>query len=313
MGNVAKPIYVNVREAFKHEAHNFTIWLESNIDALADRLGLKLTVKAREHQVKDFKLDLLCEDESGNAVIIENQLERTDHDHLGKVLTYLVNLEAKVAIWITPEPRIEHIQVMNWLNENTEAGTSFYLVRVEAIRIGDSPYAPLFTPIIMPDEQTKATGDLKKELANEKEEANRQQLRLEFWTQLIEHSKRKTALFANRKPSKAHWFAIGAGKSGLMFNLSILQQGALVELYIDSNDAKTIFDALLQHKEAIEAGFGEPLDWRRLDQKNASRIVKKIDYSGLRQTDTWQALQDTMIAAMIRLEDVFRPYIAALK
>lgn len=313
MGNVGKIQVVPVRDAFNHEAHNFTVWLSENIEALADRLGLKLTVKAREHQVKDFKLDLLCEDDSGNAVIIENQLERSDHDHLGKVLTYLVNLEAKVAIWVTPEPRIEHIQVMNWLNENTETGTSFYLVRVEAIRIGDSPYAPLFTPIIAPDEQTKATGDLKKELANEKEEAERHRLRLEFWTQLIERSKGRTSLFTNRKPNKDHWLSIGAGKSGLLFTYSILQQGALVEFYIDSNDAKTIFDSLLKYRDTIEASFGEPLDWRRLDQKNASRIVKKIDYGGLRQTDTWEALQGTMIDAMIRLEKAFRPYIAALK
>ncbi|HRS00819.1 MAG TPA: DUF4268 domain-containing protein, partial [Candidatus Sumerlaeia bacterium] len=105
----------------------------------------ELSVVQREKEVGEFNVDLLCEDNDGHYVIIENQLERTDHDHLGKLLTYLVNLEASMAIWITSAPRPEHQKVIDWLNESTGENISFYLVKVEATKIGDSPYAPLFT------------------------------------------------------------------------------------------------------------------------------------------------------------------------
>ena len=106
--NIGKLDVVPVRDAFRHEAHNFTQWLETNIDALSERVGIELIVLEREKSVGSFNVDLFCEDSNGNYVIIENQLERTDHDHLGKLLTYLVNLEARTAIWVTPEVRPEH-------------------------------------------------------------------------------------------------------------------------------------------------------------------------------------------------------------
>jgi hypothetical protein len=157
--NISKLEIVPVRDAFRHEAHNFTLWLESNVDALAERIGMELTVLEREKSVGSFNVDLFCEDRNGTYVIIENQLERTDHDHLGKLLTYMVNLEAKTAIWVTPEVRSEHQRVIDWLNKSTSADFSFYLVRVEAVRIAGSPYAPLFTVLAAPDEQTPEIAD----------------------------------------------------------------------------------------------------------------------------------------------------------
>jgi hypothetical protein len=118
----------SVRKAFPNEARDFTRWLEAHIEDLSKRLGMDLTVVEREKEVGDFNVDLLCEDDQGRRVIIENQLERTNHDHLGKLLTYLVNLEASVAIWLATEPRPEHQKVIDWLNESTAADLSFYLV-----------------------------------------------------------------------------------------------------------------------------------------------------------------------------------------
>src|SRR5207302_4470293 len=120
MDNASIPIerleIVSLRSAFPHEAHHFTRWLASHIEALSERLAMKLTVIQREQAVGDFNVDLLCEDAEGRRVIIENQLERTDHGHLGQILTYLVNLEASTAIWITSHPCSEHQKVINWLN-----------------------------------------------------------------------------------------------------------------------------------------------------------------------------------------------------
>src|SRR3989344_9506428 len=133
---------VPLREIWKNEAKDFTTWLSENIDTLNEALEISLTVVEREKSVGDFSLDIVAEDSDSNLVIIENQLEKTDHGHLGQVVTYLSNLGAKMAIWITSNPREEHIKAINWLNESTPDYTSFYIVKVEAVRIGDSAPAP---------------------------------------------------------------------------------------------------------------------------------------------------------------------------
>src|SRR3974390_1584397 len=91
---IGRAEFLPLRDVFRDEARSFTTWLEQHLDVLAERLGIELSVVQREKAGGDFNVDLLCEDSEGRAVIVENQLERTDHDHLGKLLTYLVNLEA---------------------------------------------------------------------------------------------------------------------------------------------------------------------------------------------------------------------------
>lgn len=311
MTTIGRVQYASLRDAFRHEAHNFTVWLEANIDALGESLDLELTVVEREKSVGSFNVDLFCEDRNGNHVIVENQLERSDHDHLGKLLTYLVNLSATTAIWVTSEARPEHERVIDWLNESTGADISFYLVQVEAIRIGNSPFAPLFTVVAGPDEQTRQIGETKKELAD------RHYHRKDFWTELLERSQKVTPLGLNRSPSTDHWFTIATGKSGISYNYLILKKNAGIDLYIDVHDDaknKSIFDRLYTDKAAIEAEFGGPLDWRRMDNKRASRIFFGFDGLGsLDESETWSTLQDVMINAMIRFDKVMRPRIAQLK
>ncbi len=308
--DIGKIEIVPVRKAFPHEAHNFTVWLESNIDALSQRIGIELTVLEREKAVGSFNVDLVCEDANRNRVIIENQLERTDHDHLGKLLTYLVNLEAKMAIWVTPEVRPEHERVIDWLNETVGGDYAFYLVQVEAVRIGTSPFAPLFTIQAGPDEQTHEIGETKKELAD------RHIHRREFWAQLLERSKGRTKLFSGRAPSTDHWLTTGSGRTGIGFNYIILKDGAGVELNIDVGDQgknKAIFDELYSQKDNIETEFGEALNWRRLEEKRASLIAWRIyDQGNLNEPETWPALQDMLIDTMIRFDRALRPRITRL-
>lgn len=304
MAAIGKIEIVPIRQAFGNEARDFTVWLENNIDALSARLGLDLTVTAREKAVGSFNVDLLCEDSAGNTVIIENQLERTDHDHLGKLLTYMVNLEAKTAIWVATDVRPEHQRVIDWLNESTAANISFYFVKAEAIRISDSPYAPLFTVLAKPDEQTREIGEEKKE------QAERHVLREEFWRLLLERSKGRTDLGLNRSPSQDHWLSLATGRSGISYNYLILKDGAGIDLYIDVGSQeknKILYDRLLADRLAIEEEFGEPLDWLRLDEKRASRIKKIIHGKGsLREKSSWAEIQDWMIDAMIRLDKTMR-------
>jgi hypothetical protein len=144
---------VPIREVFKHEAHDFTAWLKDNIQLLSQAIDLPLTVDNREMPVGRFFADLVCTDIQGNKVVIENQLEVTDHDHFGKLITYMGNLKANTGIWITPSPRIEHQAAVEHFNSQYHQGLRFFLVKVEAIRIDNSNPAPLFTVVVRPPEQ----------------------------------------------------------------------------------------------------------------------------------------------------------------
>jgi hypothetical protein len=303
---------VPLRELWPDEARDFTGWLAENLDFLGETLEVDLSLVEQEASAGAFSADILAEDGSGNPVIIENQLERTDHDHLGKLITYLSNLDAKVAVWITSEPRPEHEKAVHWLNEALPVDTAFYLVRIEAYRIGDSPPAPLLTVVAGPSPEAKQIGDQKKELAQ------RHLLRLEFWGQLLEQAKERTSLHARISPGKENWISAGAGKSGLGFNYVIRMSDARVELYIDKGKGETeankgIFDQFLANKGQIEAAFGEPLDWQRLDDRRASRICHRLTVGGLADRDGWPEIQERMVDAMVRLEKALKPHIKRLR
>ncbi len=300
---------VSLREVWRHEAYDFTQWLQENIGVLNDVLGLSLSSAEREQSAGSFSVDLVAEDEAGNPVIIENQLERSNHDHLGKVITYLVGIGAKAAIWIVSDPRPEHVKAVAWLNESSAA--SFYLVKLEAVKIGDSPPAPLLTLIVGPSEESREVGKTKKEIAE------RHILRHRFWTELLERAKETTKLHAHISPSHYNWIGTGAGKQGLQFNYVVRQLDAQIELYIDrgkdkEGENKEIFDQLAAHREAVESAFGEPLEWQSLDERRACRIRKTVPQGGYRDEDRWPEIHEAMIDAMIRLEKALRPHIAKL-
>lgn len=310
MNPIARLTRVPLREVWRHEALNFTRWLAENLDLLSDPTGLRLSLVEAEAAAGDFAVDILAEDADGNLVVIENQLERTDHDHLGKLITYMSNHDAKTAIWITSQPRPEHEKAVHWLNETLPDDTSFYLLQVEAVRIDNSPPAPLFTVIAGPSAESRQIGEQRKELAR------RHILRMEFWDGLLKKARQISTLFANISPGKDHWISTGAGKSGFTWAYVVLKDHARVELYIDTADSeknKHYFDTLLQHKEQIEASFGAPLEWQRLDEKRAARIAYLIHgHGGLPNQENWDALQDAMIDAMVRLENALKPHLARL-
>lgn len=303
---------VPLREIWKNEAKDFTTWLSENIDTLNDALEVNLSVAEREKSVGAFNLDLLAEDEDGRIVIIENQLEKTDHDHLGKLVAYLSNLDAKIAIWISGRPREEHKKAIGWLNEITPDDVSFYLVKVEAVRIENSAPAPLFSVVAEPTEITKEIGKEKKEYAE------RHHLRKEFWSQLLDKARERTKIYNNVSPGIYHWIGTGAGKSGIGYNLVITNSYAQAEVYLDRgkdfpNLNKERFDKLYKNSDKIEKTFGGKLNWERLDKRRASRISKKFVGTGLRDKDKWSEIHDKILDAIIRMEKAFRSYIKELE
>jgi len=309
--SIGKIERVPLRQVWKHEAQGFTTWLEQNIDVLSNTLDLALSNAEREQNAGDFSVDIVAEDQSGNTVIIENQLEKSNHDHLGKLITYTSMLEAGVAIWIVAEPRPEHVRAVSWLNEGTSA--AFYLVKVEAVRIGDSAPAPLLTLIVGPSEETADVGTTKRQLVE------RHHLRKHFWSLLLERARKRTKLHAAIGPSTEGWVSVTAGRAGLTYVYVVAQHGARVELYIDRGkgaeaDNAAIFDALCGEREQIGNAFGSALGWERLEGRRACRI--RFDLPGQvgykDPEEDWPQVQDAMVDAMVRLDAALRPHIGAL-
>ncbi len=294
---------IPLREVWKHEAYDFTQWLQDNIDVLNNVLDITLSNPEREQNAGTFSVDIVAEDDSGNPVIIENQLEKSDHSHLGQLITYLVSIGAKTAIWIVANPRPEHINAINWLNESSPV--SFYLLKVEAIKIGDSPPAPLLTIIVGPSAESKEIGKAKKEIAE------RYLLRERFWTHFLEYAKQKTKLHSNISPTQHNWIGTSAGLRGLGYNYVIRKDSAQVELYIDRGEGsdeinKSIFDQLYKNKDEIENIFGSSLEWQSLEGKRACRIKKDVSIGGYRDEEIWKAIYEKMVENMINLEKAFK-------
>lgn len=207
--------------------------------------------------------------------------------------------------------RPEHVAAIAWLNEGNSA--QFYMVKVEAVRIGTSQPAALFTKIVGPSEDAQSVGQTKKDIAE------RYGIRNRWWTQLIEISKKYNKLHAHITPSDYSWIGAGTGVRGLPLNYVVTQDDCAVELYIDrGKDAEAeneaIFDQLLAHKEEIEKAFGGPLSWQRLEGKRACRIRHTNTSGGYRSPEAqWPALQDELCRAMDRLERALRPHLKQLK
>jgi hypothetical protein len=300
---------VHLREIWEHEAHNFTEWLENNLDIFKDVIDFKIINPKREHGTENFRVDLVAEDESGNKVVIENQLEKSNHDHLGKVITYLASVDATKAIWIVSEPRQEHIKAVSWLNESGLA--SFYLLKIEGIKIGDSNPAPLLTLIVGPSETSLEAGETKKNYTERNIELK------DFWKYLLNKAKAQNTVHSNISPRMYHWLGTSSGISGINYNYTIGQHEGKIEVYIDrGKDGEInlkIFESLFSHKDQIEKSFGGPLVWEEMPGKRACRIAQYFENGGFKDVDKWEEITEEMIKGMTKMIKVFDPYLNEIK
>jgi RNA binding exosome subunit len=302
---------ISPRDIWEKEYKHFTPWLAKNIDYLNDVLNMDISVQTVEGNVGPYFVDIYGEDGSGNKIIIENQLEKSDHGHLGQILTYLVNLDANIAIWITTNPSEEHQKVIEWLNETTPENMSFYLVKIEAIKIeGHESVAPLFTVIEGPTEERKKIG------AEKKEYAERHIVRKKFWTQFIEAMNKKNNLCQNVSPSTDASIGLALGTSGVGLNLVISKSYARAEIYINRGDIqknKEVFDYFYNMKDKIEKDFGDTLVWERMDDRVTSRIKYQLDGVSVFNENDWPKMNDFMIDAASRLYKAFKEPVQKLR
>lgn len=308
MAGIGKLTEVNVRELWKHEQYNFSNWLakEENIEYLNDILGLTLVDVNQEVYVGAYRCDLVAKDEtSGITVIIENQLETTNHDHLGKIITYASGLDAKVIVWIVKEAKEEHRSAIEWLNNNTNNGISFFLLEIHAYKIGDSDPAPKFEIIEKPNDFVKRSKAI-----NSDDELNKTQAeKLAFWEQFNQLVAERGKPFNIRKATTDYWYDVAIGSVMAYISISLVKKGGYITVafYIPNN--KKLFDRLFSYKQEIEAQMGFSLSWRRLDNKKASRILCTVNGLDFDDHSNYPALMNEVIDVTVRMRSVFKPYL----
>lgn len=305
---IGKLIEVDIRELWAHEQYDFSNWLSKseNIEELNNIVGLTLTDIEKEAYVGAYRCDLVAIDEpTDTKVIIENQLEDSNHDHLGKIITYASGLDAEVIIWIVKNAREEHRSAIEWLNNNMVKEINFFLIELHAYKIGDSLPAPKFEIIEKPNDFIKSTKSIKSDI-----EMNRSQAeRLNFWTKFNDVVIKKGRPFNTRKASIDHWYDVSIGTSEAHISITLVNKSGYigVELYIRDN--KELFDELYTERDEIEGQLPFSLDWQRLDNRKASRIITKIDGLNFDSQSNYFELMNEVISRVIAMRKVFKEYL----
>lgn len=303
---------VPLREIWAHEAIDFTPWLATNIEALGEALGLELELTGKEAPVGDFSLDLLAKDlGSSKTVIVENQLTQTDHDHLGKLLTYAAGFNASIVIWVSEVVRDEHRQALEWLNQRTDTETQFFAVVVEVLRIDESKPAFNFKPIVFPNEWQKS----KRQRISSPVSSKGEKYRV-YYQVLIDELREIHSFTGARVGQPQNWYSFSSGIQGIVFSAVFAQGGkARAEIYIDQGDQennKKLFDTLKEKEQEIEKNFGGSLEWERLDEKRASRIAIYRDGSVESPDSELEEIRKWHIENLLKIKKVFTPQIKVI-
>jgi hypothetical protein len=304
---------VDPRIVWQHEAHDFTPWLAENIVVLGELLGMELEVVDREADVGDFSVDILARDLGRDRiVVIENQLEATDHSHLGQLITYAAGLEASVVIWVSRQFREEHRQALDWLNRGDGATTEYFGVAIELLQVDDSRPAVNLRLVASPNNWSRQS----KRNPGLDEVSGRRSSYQEFFQALIDELREKYR-FTNAKAGQPqNWYSFASGSRGFTYGMSFAQTGELrTELYIDLGTRErneAAFDALLAARETVEMDFGEQLRWERLDTRRACRIACYTTGSIDDPAEQQEQHRRWAIERLLRLKKVFGPRLTAL-
>lgn len=295
----------DLRTIWPHEARDFTKWLaqEENLALLSDTIGVDIALEERESSVGDFNVDLYAREEgSGRKIIIENQLEFTDHDHLGKIITYASGKGAEVIVWIVKHARDEHKQAVEWLNQHTDENIGFFLVEIELWKINDSLPAPKFNVVEKPNDWAKAMKVVEGLSALQK-------LQLDFWQAFNEYAFVKPEfkkVFSQRKPSPQHWYSVSIGRSTshISFTVNTQKKRLGAEIYFSGD--KDAYGRFMEHKEEIEKELSLPVEWREANKDCRILVLTNGDIK--KGTDAWDEFFDWFCKMGIKLRDIALKY-----
>jgi len=321
--NLGRFEQIDLRKIWTSESDEFTPWLadEENLNLLGDSIGLELELEAQEKNVGPFRADILCKDTSNDTwVLIENQLEKTDHIHLGQLMTYASGLKAVKIVWIAKRFTEEHRAALDWLNEITDERFNFFGIEVELWRIGDSKIAPKFNIVSKPNDWSKTVAAGASQVkANNLTDAKL--LQRDFWAVFNEYVKENSAVIKPTKPLPQHWMNIAIGKSGMRlcavasFWDSVEETSSSheirAEFIIEGNNSKNYFEKLEQEKTKIDSEVGEPLIWYNPTDAKVCKIYlrksTKID-----NKENWPEQHVWLLEKLTKLYNVFHDRVKRL-
>lgn len=318
--NLGRLQKVDLREAWSSESSDFTPWLaqESNLKLLGETIGIELELESQEKEVGPFRADILCKDTATDDwVLIENQLERTDHSHLGQLLTYAAGLNAVTIVRIAERFTEEHRAALDWLNERTDEKINLFGLEIELWRIGDSPIAPKFNVISQPNDWSRT---VQQAAAGGGEVSEHRQLQFRFWTAFKEYLESHNSFINCKKPSPHHWRTYAIGRSGVhlvsiisMWNSETNSRSPeiRVDLYMNGPNAKLEFAVLEKQKDAIEKALGFPLRWHNPENKAACRISTRQNADFLNE-QLWPQHFEWLRQRLETMHKVFAPIVKNL-
>ena len=310
---------VDLRTAWPREAQDFTPWLarDENISVLAETLGMELEVEAQEKGVGPFRADILCRGRDADSpdqeswVLIENQLEKTDHVHIGQLMTYAAGLHTATIVWIAQLFQDEHRAALDWLNEITDKHFRFFGLEVELWKIGESRAAPKFNIVSKPNDWTQEAGARQIEI-EQMSALGKQQLK--FWqdfSTLIEQRGNPVKL---GKPKAQFSINSFLGRTGFYFSAGM--NGKKKHLYVDmrlfGDDAKPHFHLLEQRKDLIEKSLDMDIEWRELPQNKTSRIMAILPAVDPTDEQDWPRQHKWLADTLVKFDEAFRPHVHEL-
>lgn len=299
MNEFAKLSRDRVRKHWEDEARDFTPWLADNIDFLEDVLNLNLEVVDTERTVGRYSLDILARDtDSGRDIVIENQLKTSDHDHVGKAIAYAAGVNADIIVWISPEFYDEHIDAVQWLNNSTEQGIDFFGIKLEVLRIGDSPPAPQLTPVEEPSEWKDRIREAEEELTKT------EKLRLDFWSGLRDAIREADTQLSDRKPTKYTYYGQPMGRQEVKLEFWIHAQDSYLDTRLVVRD-EDIFNQLEEEREQIESELGKTAEWIPPAEDRKRGHIKVDQNVEIQDEALWPEYYNWFIETGEQFRDVF--------
>ncbi len=319
--SLASLVKVDLHEAWDSEPHDFTPWLAQpdNIRLLGEAIGLELEVESQEKEVGPFRADILCKDTvTDHWVLIENQLERTDHTHLGQLLTYAAGLDAVTIVWIAARFTEEHRAALDWLNEISEERFNFFGLEVELWRIGDSAMAPKFNVVCKPNDWARSV-KTSAERAEAGTLSETRQTQLAFWVRFCEFMEGRSNVRC-QKPGPYHYMRHGIGRSGFWLasiasawdsEAGTYSGEIRVELVIGNPDAKAFFELLKAERADIERDAGEALTWYSQEGTTMCRIYARQS-ADINNREDWPRQHEWLRQRLEAFHRVFAPRVRML-
>jgi len=310
---LGKLVKVDPKSVWSHEAHSFTPWLAQpeNLALLGEVIGIELELEAVEQSVGPFRADILCKQVgTGHWVLIENQLEKTDHGHLGQILTYAAGLEAVIVIWLSPQFTDEHRACLDWLNRFTLKGLNFFGVQIEVWRIGESMSAPRFNVVSQPNDWAVSVAEASASLGK----PETLQTHLQYWGTFREALIAHGGHIKPVKPLAQNWLSFSPfGRTG--FSLSAATNKELnrlkVELYLNGKDAQGFFRALRKHQAKIEAELGS-LTWNEKAAKDRN-VIQYLESANPTEKEDWARQHKWLVERLYAFLKVLGPIVKELQ